>query len=504
MSGGLESTRVDPETVVADARGDVDERLLTRTSGGFLGRSVLAEDPLITHLAGAETLHYLLAGPAAPTRAEGGTRERLATRGSYRTLLAVTDDRLLLVAGSRDGDRVVSMPYGALSEVELRRGLLTDAVVAETTDGVTWTVSVGAGSDVGDAVAYAADRLSEPGGVEMAAGSVAVDGETGDAVGRLHLDDVGAVGDSGHGDGAAESDDANRLDVDLAAGDVDLVDVDRIDGPNAGSVEPGDDAGPAADAERWPAESEFVTAMYETVVGPERVPAVEGGADGSLRELLADLDDGRERLREELADGTLEAAVPTAAGVDALAAEGERLAEARGEAAAAREFAGKRREARRAVVVAALGLRDRAVVEADLRPGIERLLRTVDPDAFEQFVADLWAELGFQTVVTQSSKDRGVDVVARQTTPIEQTVVIQAKRYAATNKVGRESVQQYASLHRQERDADLVVVVTTGAFTGPAREAARDLNVKLVDGERLVEMVVERDCLDLVVRHAGG
>lgn len=125
-------------------------------------------------------------------------------------------------------------------------------------------------------------------------------------------------------------------------------------------------------------------------------------------------------------------------------------------------------------------------------------LQAIDPYEFEDFVAELWEAEGWQTSVSQGSNDKGVDVVAEKTGTIDQKLVIQAKRYSDGNKVGRPKIQQYHSLKEQDTDADAAVVVTTSEFTDKARLWAYDHNVKLVDGDDLVEMVRKHGMEDVV------
>lgn len=113
---------------------------------------------------------------------------------------------------------------------------------------------------------------------------------------------------------------------------------------------------------------------------------------------------------------------------------------------------------------------------------------TYDPYEFEHFVADVWEAQGWTTDVRQASGDAGIDIVARRSAPVDETHVIQAKRYTGDNKVGGPEIQQYAALRQQVPDADAVVVVTSTGFTRAARDRARELNVKLVDGPALREL----------------
>lgn len=131
-------------------------------------------------------------------------------------------------------------------------------------------------------------------------------------------------------------------------------------------------------------------------------------------------------------------------------------------------------------------------------------LRQLDEYKFEELVADVWEERGWQTTVTSGASDRGIDVIARKRTPFKQKQVIQAKRYAADNKVGSPAIQQYSSLKRQESDVDTVIVVTTSSFTSQAQQTASDLNVKLIDGQNLVALIADLDSQDVVSEYFGN
>lgn len=118
-------------------------------------------------------------------------------------------------------------------------------------------------------------------------------------------------------------------------------------------------------------------------------------------------------------------------------------------------------------------------------------LRKVDEYEFEHLVADVWEQRGWQTYVTSGSSDRGIDVVAKKNRPFGQKYLIQAKRYSAGNKIGSPDIQQYSSLRHQESEVDAVVVVTTSSFTTQAQQTANDLNVKLINGADLCDMILD-------------
>lgn len=115
----------------------------------------------------------------------------------------------------------------------------------------------------------------------------------------------------------------------------------------------------------------------------------------------------------------------------------------------------------------------------------------LNPDQFEQFVAFLWQRMGYNTEITQSSGDRGIDVLAEDN---NEKLVLQAKRYAPENKVSRPTVQKSYAAGTAE-NADGVVVVTTSSFSKPAIREARtlsqDTEMMLIDGGDLDDLSSE-------------
>lgn len=134
---------------------------------------------------------------------------------------------------------------------------------------------------------------------------------------------------------------------------------------------------------------------------------------------------------------------------------------------------------------------------------LQRRLQAMDDYEFEHLVGDLWEVQGWNAEVEQQSADAGVDVRATQTTPYRRKVLIQAKRYSDDNPVSGPDVQQYAALKQQEPDTDESIIVTTGRFTGSAEDRAEDLNVKLIDGEGLVELIDSFSAYEIVEDYIG-
>jgi len=129
-------------------------------------------------------------------------------------------------------------------------------------------------------------------------------------------------------------------------------------------------------------------------------------------------------------------------------------------------------------------------------------LRSIDEYDFEYLVRDLWRLRGFKASVTQSSNDRGIDVIAEKEDPFYQKHLIQAKRYSENNRIGGPDIQQYSSLKHQEDNTDAVVIVTTGSFTSQARHRAKELNVKLVDHNGLYDLICDVDHSELLEKYS--
>lgn len=134
---------------------------------------------------------------------------------------------------------------------------------------------------------------------------------------------------------------------------------------------------------------------------------------------------------------------------------------------------------------------------------IRERLYNIDPIEFEQLVADLWAQQGYETEVSQASNDMGADVIAtRSDAMVDAKLAIQVKRYSEGNDIGRNDVQQHHSMKVQDSTVDGAVIVTTSAFTQPAEDWALEHGMKLIDGDDLVELLQEDGGYELLNEYA--
>lgn len=135
----------------------------------------------------------------------------------------------------------------------------------------------------------------------------------------------------------------------------------------------------------------------------------------------------------------------------------------------------------------------RASVAADL---LERV-RQVTPDRFESLVLDLLHALGYGESRSDlqrvgGSGDGGIDGVISLDKLGLQKVYVQAKRWASA--VGSPEIQTFMGA-LQLQGADRGVIITSGEFSKPARDAAGRAKgtIVLVDGKMLTRLMVEHE-----------
>ncbi|MFB6100465.1 MAG: restriction endonuclease [Candidatus Nanohalobium sp.] len=115
-------------------------------------------------------------------------------------------------------------------------------------------------------------------------------------------------------------------------------------------------------------------------------------------------------------------------------------------------------------------------------------LRSIDYNDFEDLVAKVWENKGYETkVVPDGGGDGGIDVIAKKNEMNNtEKVLIQAKRNSKENKVSSPKVREYSALKNQEDNVDKVYVVTTSDFTKNALDVAQQNNVKTLNGKEFL------------------
>jgi restriction system protein len=99
-----------------------------------------------------------------------------------------------------------------------------------------------------------------------------------------------------------------------------------------------------------------------------------------------------------------------------------------------------------------------------------RAIYDLPPRAFEQVLADLLVDMGWDVHLTQATRDGGKDILAYMNTPLGRLLcLVEAKRYSEHRKVGVDIVRTlYGTLC--DHQANSGVLVTTSSFSKDAQE----------------------------------
>lgn len=119
-----------------------------------------------------------------------------------------------------------------------------------------------------------------------------------------------------------------------------------------------------------------------------------------------------------------------------------------------------------------------------MRSGIHEV-DEMDGFQFEEFLALLFKGHEYRTNVTKSRGDFGADLILKKN---DVKTVVQAKRYSSN--VGIKAVQEIIGTV-QHYKAGQSMVVTNSYYTRAATELARTNNVKLINRDQLINMLLE-------------
>ncbi len=119
-----------------------------------------------------------------------------------------------------------------------------------------------------------------------------------------------------------------------------------------------------------------------------------------------------------------------------------------------------------------------AVEDYDLMSGQE----------FEQAIAEIFKNMGYQVTMTPTTGDQGIDIIAVRNGI---RIGIQAKCY--TGKVGNSAVQEVVA-GKQYYNLNRCMVVTNSTFTSAAVALAKANNVTLWDRHVLEEKLLSLSC----------
>jgi len=112
-------------------------------------------------------------------------------------------------------------------------------------------------------------------------------------------------------------------------------------------------------------------------------------------------------------------------------------------------------------------------------------LRKLNPNEFENYIADLYFKLGYKTEKVGGSYDGGVDVIAEKD---DIKHYIQCKKHI-TSKVSVGDVRNFAGALMDKLSQGKGIFITTNIFTTEAVKFAEDKPIELVDGDELLKLV---------------
>ncbi len=110
-------------------------------------------------------------------------------------------------------------------------------------------------------------------------------------------------------------------------------------------------------------------------------------------------------------------------------------------------------------------------------------LHELDPRKFEELIASIMEDFGFDVELTKATRDGGRDIIANIKNAVTDFLAyVECKRYSPTNKVGVSIIREVAGVHNLRRPSKSIIV-TTSTFTKDAIKEASIMNdqIKLND-----------------------
>lgn len=111
----------------------------------------------------------------------------------------------------------------------------------------------------------------------------------------------------------------------------------------------------------------------------------------------------------------------------------------------------------------------------------------VDPPEFEDFIAYLFKQNGYDLVQTSYSADFGADIIVKKDGI---KTAVQVKRYFELHKVGVSDINQVIGA-QQYYQCNQALMITTSSYTPAAKELALKSGVILWDWERLEKAIAD-------------
>ncbi len=139
---------------------------------------------------------------------------------------------------------------------------------------------------------------------------------------------------------------------------------------------------------------------------------------------------------------------------------------------------------------------DIAINDFDLEQLIDQIamdaekLNTLPSRSFEEIVAFILQDYGYNVELTSPTRDAGIDMIASTDGPIKSTFAVQCKRYSSQNKVGINMVHSLLGTIYQ-RNLNKGILVTSSEFTKSAIKFLEERKslIQGIDRKQLLEMI---------------
>ncbi|MBF2761701.1 MAG: restriction endonuclease [Ectothiorhodospiraceae bacterium AqS1] len=134
------------------------------------------------------------------------------------------------------------------------------------------------------------------------------------------------------------------------------------------------------------------------------------------------------------------------------------------------------------------------IIKKSLAKDLRNRIHEEKPQFFEKLIVDLLIKMGYGGMgeVIGGSGDGGVDGVIHQDLLGIDKIYLQAKRYALDKKIAGNKIREFSGALEQKQ-VKRGVFVTTSSFTDDALVTAKNLNIILIDGHKLADLMIDYD-----------
>lgn len=133
-------------------------------------------------------------------------------------------------------------------------------------------------------------------------------------------------------------------------------------------------------------------------------------------------------------------------------------------------------------------------INGNLENDLLELITKISPISFEKLVIDLLSKMGYGSFensgkTTSKTNDEGIDGIIMEDKLGFNLIYIQAKKWDIEKSIGRPEIQKFVGALSQKRGKGLFV--TTANFSKQAIEYASNNHIILINGEKLVRLMIE-------------